>query len=338
MAETLFALDDRNYQQCQSLFRGTRGQDYYVGDYWIEDAAAVEVRAEKKAAGPYTIIRMLAATRQYFRRTQKHIREDATDLAVLWFVQRGKLLFSNQRCKNEIGPGDFLITRSVAPFFIELQPDEAGRHEVLHVTVPTHLLRRYFTQEIAQSLQLSARRGEMAIAETILSAVFADDGDLAEDTRRMLVESALTVVGHALRDCEGISPVRQSVAEQRLEEVLRFIEVHLSDPHLSTAVVSKGCRISPRYLSFLLRMNGSSFSEIVWSQRLEMARSWLVSSDRRDVPISEIAYGVGFKSPAHFSRMFKRVFDQNPRDYRAAAAEPAGPFLEYPEGAAATLQ
>ena len=338
MPETLFALDECNYQQCQSLFRGTHGQDYYCGDYWIDDACAIAVRAEKKSAGPYTVIRMLAATPQFFRRTQKHIREDATDLSVLWFVQRGKLLFSNQHGKEEAGPGDFLITRSAAPFFIELQPDDGGMHEVLHVTVPTHLLRGYLTHEIAHSLQVSVRRREIAIAENILSEVLADDDDLAEDTRRMLVEAALTAIGHGLRACEGAHPVRQTVAEQRLEEVLRFIEVHLTDPHLSTAVVSKGCRISPRYLSFLLRMDGKSFSEIVWNQRLDMAKKWLASSDRRDISISEIAYGVGFKSPAHFSRMFKRVFEHNPRDYRAAAAEPVSHFESFPEAAAITLQ
>jgi AraC-like DNA-binding protein len=27
---------------------------------------------------------------------------------------------------------------------------------------------------------------------------------------------------------------------------------------------------------------------------------------------------VGFKSPAHFSRMFKRVFNKGPREFRAA--------------------
>jgi AraC-like DNA-binding protein len=338
MAETLFALDDRNYQQCQALFRGTRGQDYYVGDYWIEDAPDVDILAEKRSAGPYTVIRMRAAARQYFRRTQKHIREDATDLSVLWFVQRGKLQFSNQRGKAEAGPGDFLITRSATPFYIELEPDESGLHEALHVTVPTHLLRNYLTHEIAQSLQVSARRQEISIAETILSAVIADDSDMADDTRRVLVESALTVIGHGLRACQEAPAVRQTVAEQRLEEVLRFIEVHLSDPHLSTAVVSKGCRISPRYLSFLLRMNGKSFSEIMWNQRLDMARNWLASADRSDVPISEVAYGVGFKSPAHFSRMFKRVYQQNPRDYRAAAVATDGHFGEFSEVVAVTLQ
>ncbi|MFD2136341.1 helix-turn-helix domain-containing protein [Novosphingobium resinovorum] len=98
--------------------------------------------------------------------------------------------------------------------------------------------------------------------------------------------------------------------------MLRFIEVHLADPLLSTAMVAKGCGISPRYLSFLLRMRDTSFSELVWEQRLAKARDWLAASDPREVSIGEIAYGVGFKSPAHFSRMFKRVFGANPREYR----------------------
>ena len=106
--------------------------------------------------------------------------------------------------------------------------------------------------------------------------------------------------------------------------MLRFIEVHLSDPQLSTAMVAKGCGIRPRYLSFLLRLKGTSFSELVWEQRLEKAKYWLSASDPRDISISEIAYGVGFKSPAHFSRMFKRVFKVNPREFRGECTEHAG--------------
>ena len=86
-------------------------------------------------------------------------------------------------------------------------------------------------------------------------------------------------------------------------------------------MVAKGCGISPRYLSFLLRLKGTSFSELVWDQRLDKAREWLAASDPRDISISEIAYGVGFKSPAHFSRMFKRVFGVNPREFRGDRQE-----------------
>ncbi len=56
------------------------------------------------------------------------------------------------------------------------------------------------------------------------------------------------------------------------------------------------------------------------AKREGQSRDWLARSDPRDIAISEIAYGVGFKSTAHFSRKFKRVYGINPRDFREACA------------------
>jgi len=316
MAETLFSFDKRNFRECQQKFRGLREQEYYRGDFWIEDASNVDVRAERKGVGAISIIRQRSASNLFFRRSRQHIREDATDLSILWFVKHGELAFSNQ-CGNKIAkPGDFVITRSMSPFFIECRTDGDGVHEVLHVTVPTHILRGHVAQDFSTGLFMAVERPEFAIAENILTDVFEDDGRLGEESQRLLVETALGLIGNAVRASEEHQPVRQSIADRRLEEVLRFIEVHLSDPQLSTAMVAKGCGISPRYLSFLLRLRETSFSELVWEQRLAKAKQWLASSDPRDISISEIAYGVGFKSPAHFSRMFKRVFGANPREFR----------------------
>ncbi|RJF91229.1 helix-turn-helix transcriptional regulator [Sphingomonas cavernae] len=321
MAETLFALDKRNYRECQTLFRGQRDQEYYQGDYWIEDASVVDVRAERKPVGPASIILLRSATRLFFRRTRQHIRQDATDLSVLWFVKRGGLVISNQCGNRTAHPGDFVITRSMSPFFIECQPDDAGVHEVLHVTVPTHILRAHIPHDLSTGLFMPMDRRELVIAENMLTDIFRDDGRLGPDTARTLLDTAFTIIGHAVRTDETAMPARQSVTDRRLEDVLRFIEVHLSDPDLSTAMVSKGCGISPRYLSSLLRLRGTTFSELVWEQRLEKAKSWLSSSNPRDISISEIAYGVGFKSAAHFSRMFKRVFEINPREFRGGVGE-----------------
>lgn len=332
MAETLFSLDRRNFRQCQDVFRGERGQEYYRGDFWVEDASVIDVRAERKAVGPISIIRQRSATNLFFRRTRQHIREDATDLSILWFVKHGKLAFSNQ-CGNKVAmPGDFAITRSMSPFLIECRVDGDSVHELLHVTVPTHILRAHVPQDFGNGLFLPVERAELAIAENILTDVFEDDGSLSEESARLLVETALALIGNAVREDRTASPARQTIADRRLDEVLRFIEVHLSDPQLSTAMVAKGCGISQRYLSFLLRLKGTSFSELVWEQRLAKARDWLSASDPRDISISEIAYGVGFKSPAHFSRMFKRVFSVNPREFRDvgnfAGAEESGATLQ----------
>jgi AraC-like DNA-binding protein len=321
MAETLFSFDKRNYRECQQNFRGEREQEYYRGDFWIEDASVIDVRAERKAVGPISIIKQRSGTNLFFRRTRQHIREDATDMCILWFVKHGKLAFSNQ-CGNKIAvPGDFAITRSMSPFLIECQTDGDSVHELLHVTVPTHILRAYIPHDFGNGLFIPLERPELAIAENIFTDVFEDEGALAEESARALVETALAIIGNAVRASEDAIPVRQTIAERRLQDVLRFIEVHLSDPQLSTAMVAKGCGISPRYLSFLLRLKGTSFSEMVWEQRLEKARNWLSSSDPRDISISEIAYGVGFKSPAHFSRMFKRVFKVNPREFRGECVD-----------------
>jgi AraC-like DNA-binding protein len=316
MAETLFSFDQCNVHEVPTGFRGERQQEYYRGDCWVEDAAVIDLRSERKAVGPIAIIWQRSATRLYFRRTQAHIREDATDLSILWFVKRGALAFSNQ-CGNHVAaPGDFAITRSMSPFFIECQTDAEGVHEMLHVTVPTHILRVHIPHDLSTGLFMAEERTELAIAEHILTDVFRDKGTLAEPSATALVEVALTIIGNAARANAELAPLRQTIADRRLADVLRFIEVHLSDPQLSTAMVARGCGISPRYLSFLLRLKGTSFSGLVWEKRLEKARLWLMASDPRDISISEIAYSVGFKSPAHFSRMFKRVFKQNPREFR----------------------
>lgn len=143
MAETLFSIDRKNFRNCQELYRGARDEEYYRGDYWIEDANVIEVRAERKPVGPVSIILLRSATRLFFRRTRAHIREDGTDLCVLWFIKRGKLIVSNQKGSRAGKPGDFVITRSTSPFFIECQPDEEGVHETLHATVPAHVLRNF---------------------------------------------------------------------------------------------------------------------------------------------------------------------------------------------------
>jgi AraC family transcriptional activator of tynA and feaB len=322
VTETLFVFDKRNYLDCQNAFRGARNQEYYLGEYSIEAGQVIDVRADKKAVGASSIIRLRSRTRLHFKRTWSHIREDATDVVVLWFVKRGRLCIDHQCGTTVAKAGDFAVTKSMTPFTIECQPDEDSQHEVLHVIVPAHVLRRCLPQAPQTGFCVSAQGREFSIAERILTEVFEDSGELPDHIAQMLVESALLVLGDAVKARDCGAPARQSLSERRRQDVLRFIEIHLSDPKLSIATVAKGCGISPRYLSFLLKLHGTSFSSLVWDSRLKTARQWLAASKPGEASISEIAYKVGFKSPAHFSRMFKRAFNVSPRNYRSAGAPP----------------
>ncbi len=321
MTETLFQFDECNYQRCQDGYRGERQQEYYLGNYTIDAGSIIDVRAERKAVGSCSIIRMRARTRQSFMRSWSHIREDATDVTVLWFVRRGRLSIRHQGGHSVAADGDLALTKSMSPFAIECQTDEDAVHETLHVIVPTHIFRRFVPQEVKTGFALPATGRAFGIAQRLFMELFEDSESLSEKAELVLLDSALSLVADGIGGTQACFAVRQSLRDRRLQDVLRYIDLHLSDPNLSAARVAEACDISPRYLSSLLRSNGTPFSELIWDKRVKIASRWLAESRPADVSIAEIAFRVGFKSPAHFSRMFKRVFQQGPREYRAACME-----------------
>ncbi len=67
MTETLFAFDKGNYQECQTAYRGEKNQEYYLGDYTIEAGSVIDVRAEKKAVGSCSIIRLQVQDPAFFQ-------------------------------------------------------------------------------------------------------------------------------------------------------------------------------------------------------------------------------------------------------------------------------
>ena len=316
MTETLFAFDERNYLDCQEAYRGQKKQEYYLGDYTIKAGSSIDVRADKKAVGSYSIIRLRSKTGLSFLRSWSHIQEDATDVMVLWFVKRGRLCISHHGQRSVATAGEFTITKSMKPFSIECETDEDSLHEVVHVIVPAHEFRRFIPREIKSGFTVDLSGRGLALAERIVSDVFHGAGELSEQTEQLLLNGAMAAVAEVISDRDDCFLVRQSLREQRLEEVLRYIDIHLSDPHLSAGMVAEACGISPRYLSALLKQNGTPFSELVWDKRVKTASQWLSTSRPSDISIAEIAFRVGFKSPAHFSRMFKRVFKRGPREFR----------------------
>ena len=75
-----------------------------------------------------------------------------------------------------------------------------------------------------------AVQAELAIAENILTDVFEDDGALAEESARMLVETALTLIGTEKREGDAVT------AAERLDFNLRRARVLMMTGHKDAAV------------------------------------------------------------------------------------------------------
>lgn len=98
---------------------------------------------------------------------------------------------------------------------------------------------------------------------------------------------------------------------QFMNRVLEVIEEHLADEHFSIENIGKEIGMSRSQIHRkLIALTGKSASLYLRSVRLTKAKKMI---EMKAATISEIAYSVGFGSPAYFSKCFKHEFGYSPK-------------------------
>ncbi|MCV6590181.1 MAG: GlxA family transcriptional regulator [Marinobacterium sp.] len=146
----------------------------------------------------------------------------------------------------------------------------------------------------------------------------------------MMLDIVQTELGHALavKVCEQFikSGIRQKSDKQRIDlaarlnvhhprllRVINHMENSLEQPLNSSQLAEYAC-LSVRQLERLFRNHlGHSPSEYYMKLRLNRARQLLRSSG---MSVSEVALACGFGSCSHFTRSYKKQFENSPRDDR----------------------
>ena len=93
-------------------------------------------------------------------------------------------------------------------------------------------------------------------------------------------------------------------------------------PHASAraSVIARALGMSERTMERKLAQEGSTFTEILQQLKLEMAVRYV---EDPSLPISRIAWLLGFEEVSSFSHAFKRWTGKSPRGMRDAATAPA---------------
>ncbi|WP_258525397.1 response regulator [Paenibacillus sp. YN15] len=95
-----------------------------------------------------------------------------------------------------------------------------------------------------------------------------------------------------------------------------FIQSHYGNHELKIQDIAGEVHFSPAYISYLFKKEtGANLWDYVSEVRMEEAKRLLAGTDMKRY---EISYQVGYQSPEHFSRMFKRLEGVSPADYRKA--------------------
>jgi two-component system response regulator YesN len=93
-----------------------------------------------------------------------------------------------------------------------------------------------------------------------------------------------------------------------------YIDENYMKSELSLTTVASAVGISPTYLSALFKKEtGGTLTDFILGEKTEEAKRLLRYSDRTLSAVSEY---LGFSSPGHFSRVFRKYAGTTPNEYR----------------------
>lgn len=118
-----------------------------------------------------------------------------------------------------------------------------------------------------------------------------------------------TLANEALAKREDVAPS----ANQRIREIVAE-ELQKGVPSLEE--IARKMATSERTLRRRLEESGTSFRALLDETRAELARSYVRN---RTLPLSEVAFLLGFSEPSAFHRAFKRWTDMTPSAFRHRA-------------------
>jgi AraC-like DNA-binding protein len=103
-----------------------------------------------------------------------------------------------------------------------------------------------------------------------------------------------------------------SLDEKFMKKVLAVVEEHISEEEFSIEVFGKEVGMSRMQIHRKLKaLTGKSASHYIRSVKLFRAKEMI---GEHEATISEIAYSLGFSSPAYFTRCFKDEYGYPPSE------------------------
>lgn len=99
-----------------------------------------------------------------------------------------------------------------------------------------------------------------------------------------------------------------------IRQAVNFVKANYANKGLKLQDIANAVHVSPNYLSYLFKkMKGINLWDYLTDLRMEEAKRLLIDTDLKRYHIADT---VGYESPEHFSRIFKRYYGVSPAEFR----------------------
>jgi AraC-like DNA-binding protein len=197
-----------------------------------------------------------------------------------------------------------------------LTPFVAGLEDRIFRLIPSNIGAMKFLRTYLEALTDPADVGA-EVAPAASRTISNHVTDLIALTLGATGDAAATALGGGLRAA-------------RLTAAKTYVEEHIGAAPVSVEDVAEHMGVSARYVRKLFEADGGSFSKYVLHQRLARVRAMLSNARFDHVPISSLAYDVGFGDLSYFNKVFRATFGGTPSDIRHAYGRSDGGRIAAP--------
>lgn len=177
----------------------------------------------------------------------------------------------------------------------------------------------FFSYETNEALHISEQERQIVL-ECLNNISIELNHAIDKHSRQLIVNNIELLLNYCVRFYDRQFITRENVNKDiitKFEHLLReyFKRNDLEDAGVPTvAYCADRLNLSANYFGDLIKKEtGKTAQEYVQSFLIDVAKERVLDSG---LSVSEIAYGLGFKYPQHFARLFKRKVGMSPLEYR----------------------
>lgn len=243
-------------------------------------------------------------------RTGRSIRRGGADVLFVMVPRCGHVSVRQDGRTAELDPGDLAIYDPARPCSIAAE----RFFDMSIARVPVGSFAEYGLP------RPDARCTAVRVARTsdlgcLTAPYLTRMSDLPSSTTTLGVRGAtMELLSAALASVSTAAPA--CPAQELRLQAQRLIRAQLGDPDLSPASLCAALHVSLRTLQLAFADAGTSPARWITDCRVQRAADLLRQPATGQLSITDVAFAVGFRDSSHFSRVFRRVRQESPREFR----------------------
>lgn len=256
------------------------------------------------------------------RRAKANVDHDNEQYCYLVSQRSGYCQISQNGQSIQLAPGDMLLMDSAGS--IEISP--FGLIEHASLALSRNEVCKQFSGQPKTFGKISSSQACGRMLHVLMDQLCKDaqESEGAVGEGKALQSAFVSLLGSALDQESSSRDDTPSLQGNNLRSyVQKVIDDSLTQPGLSPVGLANRLNISVRHLYRLFEEQDDSVCRYIQRTRLKRSADDLTNPFLKSESITSIAYKWGFTDSAHFSRSFKKQFEQSPKDFRSTHLQQA---------------